>query len=304
MTAGAVKLAPAVEEALRAGRPVVALESSVFAQGLPAPHNAEAERRMSAAIRNEGAEPAITAVVRGQAVAGLAPDELTRFLSGDGVVKASARDLGSAIAGKRDAATTVAASLVMCRAAGIPVFATGGIGGVHREPAFDESADLIELARTPIIVVCAGAKSVLDLPATVERLETLGICVIGYRTSEFPGFHYASTGIPVPARSDDIDTIVATYRAQRSLGHPAAVLVVQPPPAGYALDRETVEAAIASALDRARGAGIRGAGTTPWLLAELGRVTAGRTLAVNLALLESNARLAAAISVRLSRPDS
>ena len=299
-----MKLAPAVEEALRVRRPVVALESSVLAQGLPVPHNAEAERRMCAAIRGEGAEPAITAVVRGQAVAGLAPDELTRFLSDDGVVKASARDLGSAIAGRRDAATTVAASLVICRAAGIPVFATGGIGGVHREPAFDESADLIELARTSIIVVCAGAKSVLDLPATVERLETLGICVIGYRTSEFPGFHYASTGMPVPARCDDVDTIVATYRAQRSLGHPAAVLVVQPPPADNALDRETVEAAIASALNRARGAGIRGAGTTPWLLAELSRVTAGRTLEVNLALLESNARLAAAISVRLSRRDS
>ena len=124
----------------------------------------------------------------------------------------------------------MAASLVLCHAAGIGVFATGGIGGVHREPAFDESADLIELARTPVIVVCAGAKSVLDLPATVERLETLGITVIGYRTSEFPGFHYASTGIPVPTRCDDIDTIVATVRAQRSLGHPAAVLVVQPPP--------------------------------------------------------------------------
>lgn len=302
--AGAVKLAPAVEEALRAGRPVVALESSVFAQGLPAPQNAEAARRMCAAIREEGAEPAITAVVSGQAVAGLAPDELARFLRGDGVVKASARDLGSAIAKKQDAATTVAASLVMCHATGIPVFATGGIGGVHREPAFDESADLIELARTPIIVVCAGAKSVLDLPATVERLETLGISVVGYRTSEFPGFHYASTGIPVPARCDDIETIVATHRAQRSLGHPAALLVVQPPPADAALDRETVEAAIASALARARGAGIRGAGTTPWLLAELSRVTGGRTLDVNLALLESNARLAAALSARLAKADS
>jgi pseudouridine-5'-phosphate glycosidase len=192
----------------------------------------------------------------------------------------------------------------LCHLTGVPVFATGGIGGVHREPAFDESADLIELARTPIIVVCAGAKSVLDLPATIERLETLGIPVIGYRTSEFPGFHYASTGIPVPARCDDIESIIAAFRAQRALGHPAAVLVVQPPPVEAALDRETVESAIGVALATARGAGIRGAGTTPWLLAELSRATGGRTLDVNLALLESNARLAAAISVRLARDDS
>jgi pseudouridine-5'-phosphate glycosidase len=152
-----VKLAPEVEAALRAGRPVVGLESSVLAQGLPAPHNAEAARRMEAAIRAVGAVPAITAVVRGQAVAGMAPDELTRFLRGDGVAKASARDLAAAIASGQDASTTVAASLLLCRAAGIRVFATGGIGGVHRAPAFDESADLLELSRTPILVACAGA---------------------------------------------------------------------------------------------------------------------------------------------------
>jgi pseudouridine-5'-phosphate glycosidase len=298
-----VTLAPAVEAALRAGRPVVALESSVFAQGLPAPHNAEAAARMNAAIMEAGALPAITGVVRGRAVAGLAPDELARFLRGDAVVKASARDLGSAIAGKRDAATTVAASLVLCHATGISVFATGGIGGVHRQPAFDESADLIELARTPIMVVCSGAKSVLDLPATVERLETLGIPVIGYRTSEFPGFHYASTGIPVPSREDDLDGIVASYRAQRALGHPAAVVVVQPPPAEAALDRTDVEAAIDRAIAAAKKAGIRGSALTPWLLSELSRATEGRTLQVNLALLEANARLAAELAVRLSRRD-
>jgi pseudouridine-5'-phosphate glycosidase len=244
--------------------------------------------------------PAITAVAGGRALAGLSPDELTRFLRGDGVSKASARDVSVAIASGTDAATTVAGALVICRIAGIPVFATGGIGGVHREPEFDESADLIELARTPVIVVCAGAKSVLNLPATVERLETLGITVIGYRTSEFPGFHSAGSGIPVPHRVDDVGRIVDAFRAQRALAHPAALVVVQPPPAEAALPRDEVEAAIAGALDSARKAGIRGAAMTPWLLKELGNATGGRTIQVNLALLESNARLAAEIAVRLS----
>jgi pseudouridine-5'-phosphate glycosidase len=296
-----VRLAPAVEAALRAGQPVVGLESSVFAQGLPSPRNAEAARRMDAAVRKAGAVPAITAVVRGQAVAGLAPDELPRFLSGKGVSKASARDLSAAIAERRDASTTVAAALLLCRSAGIAVFATGGIGGVHRAPDFDESADLLELSRSPVIVVCAGAKSVLDLPATIERLETLGVTVIGYRTSEFPGFHYASTGIPVPTRQDDVADIAATYRAQRTLGHPAAVLVVQQPPPEAALERDVVEKAIAAALSGAREAGIRGKDATPWLLSELGRATGGRTVDVNLALLEANARLAAKLSVQLAR---
>jgi pseudouridine-5'-phosphate glycosidase len=183
------------------------------------------------------------------------------------------------------------------------VFATGGIGGVHRAPAFDESADLLELSRSPMIVVCAGAKSVLDLPATIERLETLGVTVIGYRTSEFPGFHYASTGIPVPTRQDHVEEIVATYRAQRALGHPATVLVVQAPPPEAALPRSEVAAAIDDALAAARDAGIRGAAMTPWLLSELGRATGGRTIAVNLALLEANARLAAELSVRLAEWD-
>lgn len=258
---------------------------------------------MDAAVRETGAIPAITAVVRGQAIAGMAPDELSRFLSGTGVSKASVRDLSAAVAERRDAATTVAAALFLCRSVGIDVLATGGIGGVHRAPAFDESADLFELSRTPMIVVCAGAKSVLDVPATIERLESLGVTVIGYRTSEFPGFHYASTGIPVPTRQDDIADIVATYRAQRALGHPAAVLVVQQPPQEAALERDVVESAIADALSGARQSGIRGKDATPWLLSELGRATGGRTVDVNLALLEANARLAAELSVRLARRD-
>jgi pseudouridylate synthase len=295
-----IRLAQEVSEALEAGRPVVGLESSVLAQGLPAPHNADAASRMESAVRKAGAIPAITAVVRGQATAGITPDELRRFLAGSNVAKASARDLGLAIARGQDAATTVAGALVICHAAGIRVFATGGIGGVHHSP-FDESADLIELARTPAIVVCAGAKSILNVPATVERLETLGISVVGYRTNEFPGFHFESTGIPVPARLDDVRDVVNVYLAQRALGHPAAVLVVQPPPADAALERGEVETAIRGALDSAQREGISGAATTPWLLRVLADATGGRAIETNLALLEANARLAGELAVELAR---
>lgn len=275
----------------------------MLAQGLPAPHNADAASRMEAAVRDAGAIPAITAVVRGQAAAGITPDELRRFLAGTNVAKASARDLGIAIARGQDAATTVAGALIICHVAGIRVFATGGIGGVHHS-AFDESADLIELARTPAMVVCAGAKSILDIPATVERLETLGITVIGYRANEFPGFHYESTGIPVPARMDDVRQIVDAYLAQRALGHPAALLVVQPPPEDAALERSEVESAILTALEKARHEGVTGASTTPWLLRVLAEATGGRSIETNLALLESNAGLAGELAVELARRDN
>jgi pseudouridylate synthase len=258
---------------------------------------------MSTAVQGAGAIPAITAVVNGQPAAGLSPDELNVILAGTGVDKVSARDLGVTMARSGYGATTVAAALVLCHVAGIRVFATGGIGGVHFTP-FDESADLIELARTPAIVVCAGAKSILNIPSTVERLETLGISVIGYRTDEFPGFHYASTGMPVPARLDDVKQIVAAYRAQRDLGHPAATLVVQQPPADAALGREETEFAIIQALEAAGRAGIRGSATTPWVLSELARTTEGRSIRVNLALLEANARLAAELAVELATRNS
>jgi pseudouridine-5'-phosphate glycosidase len=257
---------------------------------------------MDTAVRAAGAIPAVTGVVHGQAAAGITPDELRRFLAGTNVRKASARDLGVAVARGQDAATTVAGALVICHAAGVRVFATGGIGGVHHA-SFDESTDLIELSRTPAIVVCAGAKSILNLPATVERLETLGITVIGYRTNEFPGFHYASTGLPVPTRMDDIGRIVDAYVAQRALGHPAAVLVVQQPPEHAALDRAEVETVIRSALERAQREGISGSATTPWLLHVLAQATGGRAIETNLALLEENARLAAELAVELARRD-
>lgn len=292
----AVRLAAEVREARRAGRPVVALESSVLAQGLPVPANREAAERMMAAVRREGAVPAVTAVVAGVPAAGLEPEELERFLRRDGVAKVAARDVPALVARRGDGATTVSASLLIAQLAGIDVFATGGIGGVHREPPFDESADLVELARTPAVVVCAGAKSILDLPATMERLETLGVTVVGYRTSELPGFFTTGTGIPVPHRSEEPAEIAAVWEASRALGRPGAVLIVQPPPAAMALPGALVEDAISRALDRARAEGIRGAAVTPFLLASVERETGGRSLGANLALLESNAGLAGEIA--------
>lgn len=288
-----------VADALRAGRPVVALESSVIAQGLPIPANRDAARRMSQAVADAGAMPAITAVVRGVPTAGLEPDELERFLARDGVRKVSARDLGVAMAAGSDGATTVAATLAIATLAGIPVFATGGIGGVHREPAFDESADLQELAQSPVIVVCAGAKSILDLPATLERLETLGVTVVGFGTDEMPGFFTPRTGIGLPGRADSAAEIAAIFVAQRSLGRRGALVVMRPPPAEQALASEQVEAAVASALNEARRQGVRGAAVTPFLLAAVERETGGRSLDANLALLEANARLAGEIAVAL-----
>lgn len=299
-----VRVAPEVRDALRAGRAIVALESSVLAQGLPVPANGDAARRMTGAVRSLGGVPAITAVVRGIPAVGITDDELERFLRREGVGKVSARDLPLAMARGEDGATTVAASLALAAAAGIPVFATGGIGGVHREThpsaVRDESADLEELARAPMVVVCAGAKSILDLEGTAERLETLGVPVLGYRTSELPGFFTAHTGIPLASRVESPAEVAAVWRAQRALGRPQAVVVMQPPPPEHALEREVVERAVEEALRRARNAGVRGSAVTPYLLAEVERVTEGSSLGANLALLERNATLAAEVARELA----
>ncbi len=294
-----MKLNAEVEAARRDGRAIVALESSVLAQGLPIPANAEAEARMASAVRAHGAVPAVTAIVRGVPVVGLDGADLRRFLAREGVVKVSARDLPWAMATGADGATTVAGSLALCAAAGIEVFATGGIGGVHRDSGHDESADLPELARHSLVTVCAGAKSILDLPATVERLETLGVTVIGYRTDEFPGFFTARTGIRLSAVVQSAEQIAAVYRASRTLGRSSALLVVQAPPPEAALDPQLVEDAVVVALAEARRTGIRGAGVTPFLLAAVERATDGRSLTANLALLEANAAVAAEIAVAL-----
>jgi pseudouridine-5'-phosphate glycosidase len=289
----------AAAAAFDAGRPVVALESSVLAQGLPIPANAEAHARMCAGVAGAGAEPVVTAVVRGVPSLGLDGDDLARFLARDGVRKVSARDLGFAMARGLDGATTVAATLALCVRAGIQLFATGGIGGVHREPALDESSDLPELARSPVIVVCAGAKSILDLPGTMERLETLGVPVVGYRTNELPGFFTVGTGLPLALRADSAEEIARIFIAHRAVGRPGALVVVQPPPPADALPRGLVDSAVTAALAEARRQGVRGSAVTPFLLAAVDRATGGRSLGANLALLEANSRLGGEIAVAL-----
>jgi pseudouridine-5'-phosphate glycosidase len=297
----------AVTSAARdAGTPLVALESSVLAQGLQPPHNRLAHKLMCDAARRGGAEPAVTAVIAGRPSIGLDGEDLERFLT-SGAKKVSARDLGHAMATGADGSTTVAASLALCAAAKIDVFATGGIGGVHRDlwsddarPSYDESADLLELSRRSVITVCAGAKSILDLPATLERLETYGVTVIGYRTDEFPGFFTATTGLRVSTIADSARTIVRTLLAGRALGQSGSLLVVQPPPPAWALDPNEVKQAVDAALMEARGTEIAGAAVTPFLLGAVERATGGRSVQANLALLEANASLAAEIAVALA----
>lgn len=256
---------------------------------------------MTDAVERVGAVPAIAAVVAGVPALGLSPEELARFLARDGVAKVSARDIPAAMLEGRDGATTVAGTLALMALTPIDVFATGGIGGVHRESPFDESADLLELSRAPVVVVCAGAKSILDLNATIERLESLGVVVVGYRTHEMPGFFFADTGIPLATSLSSADEIAQLLALHRSLGRRQAIVVMQPPPAQHAVRKATIERALDSALDDARRHGVRGGAVTPYLLTAVERATEGRTLLANLALLEANATLAAEISIACAR---
>ena len=289
-----------------AGVPIVALESSVLAQGLPVPHNADAARRMAASVEATGAIPAITAVVCGAPSIGLDGGDLERFLRRDGIRKLSSRDLASAVVDRADGATTVAGAIAIAALGGVMTLATGGIGGVHRRlpgdesAARDESADLNEMARTPMIVVCSGAKSILDLRATWERLDSLGIPVVGVRTDEFPAFYAARSGIPLTTSVDSASDAARLAATHFALGRTQSVLVVQPPPANVALDGETVERAVATALASASREGVRGAAVTPYLLAAVSKETAGQSLNTNLALLEANARLAGEIAVAVA----
>jgi pseudouridine-5'-phosphate glycosidase len=262
---------------------------------------------MVRAVSSRGAVPAITAVVKGVVTAGLEEVELDRFLRREGIAKVSARDLPMAIARGSDGATTVAAAISIAALAGIDVFATGGIGGVHRAtdgPSYDESADLVEMSRTPVLVVSAGAKSILDLPATMERLETLGVPVIGYRTNELPGFFTAETGLHLSSRAESAAEVATAWRAHRALERWTAMLVVQPPPADVALPRRDVERAVERAMRAAESENVRGGALTPFLLAAVERETAGRSLGANLALLEANAMLAAEIATELTTLDA
>lgn len=261
---------------------------------------------MTSAVDRTGAIAAVTAVVCGAAAIGMSADEIQRFLRRDGVRKVAARDLAAAIQQRADGATTVAGALALAAIAGIRTLATGGIGGVHRELpghrslARDESADLLELANTPMVVVCSGAKSILDLEATWERLDTLGIPVVGVQTDEFPAFFSASSGIPLTQSVGTAAEVAGLARAHFALGRRQAILVVQPPPAEVALDGRMIDEAVAAALQEASSEGIRGGAVTPYLLAAVARESGGRTIDTNLALLEGNARLAGEIAVSLA----
>ncbi|GAB3972810.1 pseudouridine-5'-phosphate glycosidase [Plantactinospora veratri] len=289
-----------VAEALRAGRPVVALESTIVSHGLPRPDNLRVAREIEATVRAEGAVPATIGMVEGELVVGLDDARLTRLASSDGVAKLSVRDLAVAAATGADGATTVAATSAVAAAAGIRVFATGGLGGVHREAAqtFDESADLTTLSRTPIAVVCAGVKSILDVGATLERLETLGVAVAGYRSRRFPGFFVTDGGFDLDWSVDSPEQVAAVLAARTAHGvQPGALIVANPLPTDEQLDPALHDRTLADGLARLAADGVTGKAVTPFLLAHFHSATEGASLAVNVRIILRNAALAARIAV-------
>jgi pseudouridylate synthase len=292
------ELSPAVSEALAAGRPVVALESTIISHGLPRPDNLEAARSFEALLAGAGVTPATIAVVDGVPKAGLSDADLERIALDDSVIKVSTRDLALAVAGKRTAGTTVAATSALAARAGIRVFATGGLGGVHRGfvDSLDESADLTALSRTRITVISAGVKSILDIPATLERLETLGVAVVGYRTNRFPAFYLTDSGQDLDWRLDSPEEIAAVMAARDRLGDTSALLVANPLPPARQLDPATHDRVLAAALKAAEAEGIRGKAVTPYLLSHMQRATQGASVAVNLDVARGNITLAGQIA--------
>ena len=280
--------------------PRVALESTVIAHGLPYPHNLRLARRLEARVREVGAEPATIAILGGELRAGLTDAELHHLATATDIRKVSRRDLPIVVAQKGDGATTVASTMFIAHHFGIEVFATGGIGGVHRGGVFDISADLPELARTPVVVVCAGAKAILDLGATLEWLETHGVTVIGFGADEFPAFFSRQSGLPVDVRVDSAAEVAAMARAQRQLGMQNGLLVCVPVPAEAELPALVVEPAIEQALSEAEARRIRGKALTPFLLARVSELTGEASMRTNLALLENNAYVAAQIALALA----
>ncbi len=303
----ALHVLPEVRAALDAGRPVVALESTLIAHGLPRPANLEVARRLEATVREAGAMPATIAIIGGAIRVGLDDAALEYLASASAVRKVSRRDLPIVVAQKLDGATTVAATMWVAAQAGdarqgtgIRVFATGGIGGVHRGHPFDVSADLPELAGTPVAVVCAGAKAILDLPLTLEWLETHGVPVIGFQCDEFPAFYSRHSGLPVDARVENAAEAAAIIQAKWGLGIEGGVLIAVPVPAELELDMATGESAIQTALAEAEQKGIRGRSITPFLLERVSQLTGGDSRRANVALLENNARVAAALAACLA----
>lgn len=291
-----LEVRPEIAAALAAGRPVVALESAFLTHGLPPPHHLEAARAMRAATRAAGALPAMVAVARGRLVVGLAEEEIETLARAPGVAKVSRRDLGPTLAAGHLGGTTVSATLTAATAAGIRVLATGGIGGVHRGGGGDDvSADLPQIGRSQVAVVCSGAKAILDLPRTLELLETLGVPVVGYGTDELPAFYSRRSGLALAHRVDDAPAAAAVLAAHWQV-EAGGVVVAVPPPAASELARSLIEPLIEDALRAAREAGVRGAAATPFLLDRLAAASGGRAVAANLALLAENAAVAAAIA--------
>ena len=296
-----INLSPEVSSALRQNEPVVALESTVIAHGLPYPQNLETALKCEAAVRENGAIPATIAVFEGEFCVGLDGNQIERLATEEGIRKISRRDLPVAVAKKLNCATTVATTSYVAHKAGIRVFATGGIGGVHRGFDADISADLPELAQTPITVVCSGAKIVLDLDRTREWLETNGITVLGWQCDEMPAFYSRSSGLAIDERVESGEEVAAVARARDEMNLQNAVLVTVPVPAEFEVDRTELESILADSLKLADEQGIRGKEITPFLLSQMSVRSHGRTLMANIALLENNARVAASIAMELSR---
>ncbi len=302
MTPPILAIGPEVAEALLDGRPVVALESSIVSHGMPWPANFETAHAIEAIVREAGAVPASVAVIEGSLRVGLDRPDLERLAHADDVLKLSRADLAHGVVTGRTGATTVAATMIAARLAGIRVFATGGIGGVHRgaETSFDISADLTELARTDIVVVAAGAKALLDLPKTLEVLETLGVPVVCYRSDSFPAFWSRHSDLPAPIRLDAVSAIADFVAARSALGLAGGVLIANPVPAADEIPAEEMRPHIEAALTEAEAAGVTGKDVTPFLLEAIRGRTNGRSLATNIALIKANARLAAEIATALA----
>ena len=288
-----------VDQAFQLHMPIVALESAVITHGLPRPHNLDLALELESEIRRNGAVPATIALMKGKVRIGLTSGEIDQLANASGARKVSKRDFAATLVSSRPGGTTVAGTLIAARQAGIRVFATGGIGGVHRNAPFDVSADLPELGRSPLVVVCAGAKAILDLPATLEYLETQGIPVIGYQTGEFPAFYSRSSGLKLQDTVKTPREIAMIAMTHWTLGLDSAILVTVPPPDEFALPKDLVESAINQALKDAAKEKISGAEVTPFLLSRVSALSEGKSLAANLALLRNNARLAAQIAVEL-----
>lgn len=297
-------VSPEVSQALAEGKPVVALESTIISHGMPYPKNVETALLVEKTIRENGAVPATIAIIGGRLKAGLSPDEIEYLgKAGPKVAKASRRDLAAIVARGADGATTVTTTMIIAHMAGIKVFATGGIGGVHRgaEVTMDISADLEELGSTPVMVVCAGAKSILDLGLTLEYLETKGVPVIGYGTDELPAFYTRRSGFGVDYRVDSPEELATMFKAHLALGMKGGMLVTNPIPEEYAMDKAVIDAAIEQALSDAKAAGIHGKETTPFLLAKVVELTGGDSLESNIRLVLNNATVAAKTAVEMCK---